>query len=237
MQILVVLVWLGVLTVLATWLAQGATWAVAGVGVLAAAVEPFLVDWSREWLAAGGRDPITVAAVDLAFSGPSYRLAAFVLPTCAGILLVRLAQSDRARLAVGAACVPVAGVIFLLDKTETALLEPYSGSLQELVFNTALALGVTSLMWVAAPRLSVLGASLAGAGALALTIYSLQIVGDWAFFKNGGTTDDQWSVLAVACVGALALGAAWLPVARATGWRGPLEGPVDLLARGRRSAR
>ena len=231
-QIVVVLVWLGLMSLLAMWISHLPAWAIAATGVLAAVVEPPVLDWARDWLAKGGHDVISTAAVDIAFGGGSYRLAAFVLPACAGILLVRLARAARARTLVAAASAAVVVALVVLDQAGTALLVPYSGSLQEIVFNTALALAVAGLTWVVAPRLSVLGTVLAGAGAMALTIYALQIVGDWAYFKGGGATDDRWIILVGACAGALVLGAAWLPVARATGWRGPLEGPVDALARG-----
>ena len=67
---------------------------------------------------------------------------------------------------------------------------------------------------------------------MALSVYTAQILGDWAYLKQNAN-DDSWVVLLVACVVSLAFGLLWLPVAKRTGWRGPLEGPVDAMARGR----
>jgi hypothetical protein len=128
----------------------------------------------------------------------------------------------------------LAAAVYALARADTLALVPYSGDRPELVFNTALALAVACLAWALAPRLGFVGTTLAAMGAMALTLYSAQIVGDWAFFRSGGESDDQWSVLAVAAAAAAMLALAWLPVSRTTGWRGPLEGAVDLLAKGRR---
>lgn len=234
-QIAVVLVWLGVMTVIALWLTHLPTWAVAAVAAASVAFEPALVTWSRTWLVEQPRDSITTAVVDVLFADGSYRVAAFLLPAAVGVLLVRLVGTSSQRLALAGASSGVAAVLFALDKSGTALLVPYSGDRQELVFNTALCLVVTCLAWVLAPRAAVVGTALAAVGSMALTLYAAQIVGDWAFTESTGRTDDSWAVLAVACVGAVAAALAWLPVHRASGWRGPLEGPIDLLARGSRS--
>lgn len=231
--IVVVLVWLGVMTVLAAWLAQLPSWALALVGAVAVVLEPRLLEQSQEWLVSGFRDPISAAAAELFFAGHSYRIMAFVLPACAGILVVRHANSDRARLVVAAACLPVVAVLFVLDQAGTVVVEAYTGTLQELVFNTAAAALVTCAVQVAATRVRWAGLALASVGAMALTLYSLQILGDWWYVRPGTRTDDSWAVLLAACGAAVAVGLAWLPVERTTGWRGPLEGVVDRLARGR----
>ena len=233
--IVVVLVWLGVITVLAVWLTQLPSWAVALVGVIAAGLEPRLIEESREWLVTQFRDPISAATAELLFAGHSYRVMAFVLPACAGILLARHVCSDRARLAAAGACLPIVAVLFVLDQTGAIVVEAYTGTFQELVFNTTAAVLTTCLVQVAAPRARLAGPALAAVGAMALTLYSLQVVGDWVYLRDGTRTDDSWGVLLAACAGAVAAGVLWLPVARQTGWRGPLEGAVDRLARGRRS--
>jgi fucose 4-O-acetylase-like acetyltransferase len=232
-SIVVILVWLGVLTLVATWLSHLPGWGVALVGTVAAVTAPRLMTWGRDYLVEGGVDRVTAGALELAVAHPLYRVVGLLLPACAGILVARYVRADRARLLVAVAAAPVALGLFALDKTGTALLEPYSGTAQELVFNTAVCLVVSTVTWVLAPRLAAVGTVLAAAGAMTLTIYCLQVVGDWAYFRAGGVDDDRWVVLAAAAIGSLLLAAVWMPVARATGWRGPLEGPVDLLARGR----
>ena len=232
--IVVVLVWLGFMTLFATWMAALPTLAVGGLGVAALVLEPILLRESTEWLVTHPADNITRAAVELTLNGSSYRLMAMVLPACVGILLVRLAVSATTRYAAAAGGLAVAFVLFVLDQAGTALLVPYSGTRQELLFSSALALGVTALVWALAPRLAPVGRSLAALGVLALTVYTAQILGDWAYLKQN-TNDDSWAVLLGACVASLAFGLLWLPVAKRTGWRGPLEGPIDMLARGRRS--
>lgn len=230
--ILVVLVWLGVLTLLAPWVAAWRTPWVLLLGVAALALAPELMENARTWLLESYHDPVTVGAADLLLTGPDYRVVSFVPALCAGVLLVRYAATDRARLLVAAACLPVAAVLFLLDQVGDLEVEAYTGTHAELVFNVAIALLATTVTWVVAPRLRQIGEVLAAAGAMALTVYTLQVLADWAYLRPGGRDDNQWSILVGACVVTLLLAAAWTHVRRATGWRGPLEGLVDRWVRG-----
>ncbi len=233
MQIIVVLVWLGVMIFVATWLVELPWWANLGAAAAAVAVAPTLMTKALEWQAAQVRDGLSLELVRMSVGPHPYRLLAFVVPACAGVLLVRYATTDRLRLQVGAAAGAVAAALVVLDRAGVAALDPYTGTRQEIVFDTALALGVACFVWVLAPKVAGVGRALAALGVVALSVYVAQVVGDYIFFKAGGATDDSWVVLGGATAAALLFGLAWLPVARRTGWRGPVEGPIDALARGR----
>lgn len=234
--IVVVLVWLGVMTLISVWMSQLMTWTVAFIGLVAAIASPFLMDSAREWLHTSPRDPISAGAADLFVAGDSYRVVALVLPACVGILLVRHASSDRRRLGVSAAALPLVVVLYLADQIKLFSVEAYTGSVQEIFFNTAIALVATCVTWVVAPRIRYVGAALAGAGAMALTVYVLQVIGDWAYYRSGGADDNQWSILVGACAAAVLLGVGWKPIEHRIGWRGLLEGPIDRLAQAKSSA-
>ena len=233
MQILVVLTALGIMTLIAVWVAELPWWGLLGVAGAALVLSRPMRDWATTWVFEAPADGFTKGLVTLAFGPGSYRLLPYLIPLSLGILTIRYATSTRSRwLFAGAGWVVAAGVLGA-DRAGVATLDPYAGTYAEVAFSSAFALAVACTVWAVADHLGRALVPLAAMGTAALSIYCLQIVGDWFFFKRGGVTDDTWMFFAVASVLALGYALAWSPIAARTGWRGPLEGPIDALARGR----
>jgi hypothetical protein len=232
-QILIILVWLGIATLLAPWLVELPSVVLAGVAVVVIVVNPVAMERGLELMAGQGMDAITRTVVDVAVGPGPYRLVTYLLPLSLGVLMARHLHSQRERTWCGLGAAAVVGVLGLLDVAESLQLVPDSGTRQEIAFSAAGAVTVACAAWVLTDRLGVAGRVVAGIGVASLTVYVAHVVGDWIYFKTGAPTDDRWAVLGVAMLGALAFAVAWRPVRARTGWRGPLEGPIDALARGR----
>lgn len=223
-QISVVLVWLGILTWL-TWLLvrlPSAVLLVLAGGLLL--VAPMLqTAYAAD---AGSR------LVSIIFTHPDYRLTAFVPFACLGIVLARW-KAHWARVWVWLLVPAVA--LYLLNVAAAFSLDPYTGTLQEILFEFCLAGAVLCLVGSMARALpGILTAPVAALGAMALTAYVGQVViaGRYAAASPTGT-DDSWALLFAMVLGWMGLAWGWSRLfAGAHGGfrRGPLEGLVALVA-------
>ena len=229
-QVVIVLVHLGVLVVVAGLVAR-----LPVAAVVAVAVAAFVVGGTTEIARFGWAD------------GP-YRLLPMAVYAAVGILLARWwLRGTRARsvvlpLAVGCGLLILAAAMLTAEQLGRLDLVPYSGTVQETVLDTLLAAGVLGVGLAAARVLSRTAAGrrivslLAAAGAMTLTLYSLQIL--WLAYDvrvlHPGQTDDSWVNLAVLLGGSLVMAWAWPAAVRREPWRtGPLEGLVGTIVRGR----
>ena len=227
-QVVIVLVHLGVLLVVAGPLARLPLAVVVAVAVAA--------------LVAGQ----TTEMARFVWADGPYRLLPMVLYAAVGVLLSRWwlcgarARSVVLPLAFGCGLLVLAAAMLAAEQLGRLDLVPYSGTAQETVLDTLLAAGVLGVGLAAARLLSRIAAGrrlvsvLAAAGAMTLTLYALQIL--WLAYDvrvlHPGQPDDSWVNLAVLLGGSLALAWAWPAVVRRQPWRkGPLEGPVGVLAR------
>lgn len=241
-QILIVLVWLGVLTWIMAGVARLPSVLVAGIGVLGLAAGPLwqrdvATWWARSIDAYGGLDAPGVrlmgAVLDLVLINDAYRLVAFVGYACLGVLAVRLLRSRATATAVVA--LGLAAALFALDKVGGVPLDPYAGTWQETAFVAVLALATLAGSWVVADRWR--GApvvALARVGGMALTLYVLHVLATIAYLRTEPASgrDDSWLLLAGLVLGSLALAWAWhLALGRTRLRRGPIEGLVGLATR------
>ena len=227
-QVVIVLVHLGVLLVVAGPLARLPLAVVVAVAVAA--------------LVAGQ----TTEMARFVWADGPYRLLPMVLYAAVGVLLSRWwlcgarARSVVLPLAFGCGLLVLAAAMLAAEQLGRLDLVPYSGTAQETVLDTLLAAGVLGVGLAAARLLSRIAAGrrlvsvLAAAGAMTLTLYALQIL--WLAYDvrvlHPGQPDDSWVNLAVLLGGSLVLAWAWPAVVRRQPWRkGPLEGPVGVLAR------
>ena len=230
-QVVIVLVHLGVLVVVAGLVARLPPAAVAAVAVAA--------------FVAGQ----TVAAGYVWSDGP-YRMLPMVVYAAVGILMSRWwLRGARARsvvlpLAVGGVLLVVAAAMLAAEQLGRLDLVPYSGTAQETVLNALLAAGALGVALAVARVLSRIAAGrrivslLGAAGAMTLTLYTLQIL--WLAYDvrvlHPGQRDDSWVNLAVLLGGSLLMAWVWPTVVRRHPWRaGPLEGMTGVVIRGRTS--
>lgn len=241
-QILIVLVWLGVLTWVMAGVARLPSALVAGIGILGLAAGPLwqrdvATWWARSLEGYGGLDAPGVrvmgAVLDVVLINDAYRLVAFVGYACLGVLAVRLLR-ERAVPTAGAA-LGLAAALFALDKLGAAPLDPYAGTWQETAFVAVLALATLASCWVIVDRWQ--GApvlALARVGAMALTLYVLQVLATVAYLRTEPASgrDDSWALLAALVVGSFALAWVWDRLLGGTRLRrGPIEGLVGLATR------
>lgn len=240
-QIVVVLVWLGVLTAICALLVRLPDVVVGLVVVgLAVAAPALKEDWAARlaaWRfeqAIAGTDPggPYPFLVDLTVAGPSYRLTGLLVAAGVGILLAR--HGGRLVLLVsGVAAGVLAAALLVADRRGELDLVPYAGTHQVLLLEVALVVAVTqAVRWLAGllPRLA---APLADVGRVTLTAYVVQIYAAAAWVRDEpvGVRDDSWVLLGLLAVAFLALGWGWPRLVRAQPWaRGPLEGPERALA-------
>lgn len=239
-QIIIVLVWLGALTLLAAVLVRLPSWAVAAVGLTCLALVPSAARWGdariTSWRTAevlAGRDAqgVVPRLYELTVSGHAYRLTTLLVVAAAAVLLARH-DSDRVRLASGGAAAAVAAVLLGLDLVGRIEVVPYATDHREQVFVLALVVAVTQTVRTAvllAPRLA---DPLAPLGAMTLSVYVVQIAVSAAWVRDGWhATDDAWGILAAMSLGSIALALGWPRVVRADPWRrGPIEGVERALA-------
>lgn len=231
-QIVVVLQWLGALTVVIAVLVvvrvRGWVALVASASVVAAAY-PLMVATRGPWAPTGALAP----AVAFAFSGGPYRLMPLVAAGLLGVGLThwlgRDTLSPRFTLTIAVGGVLVAGLAIVVGKGAEAGASPYSGTYPEMVASLAL---VTAAMagsrWLADVlpdgALRLLDPVVA-TGRLAMTAYVLQLV-VLRFLTDvflEGARDDHWWVL-VTTLGVL-VGVSWA-------WRRVVgQGPFEWLLR------
>ncbi|MEO6509759.1 MAG: hypothetical protein ABIO16_02125 [Nocardioides sp.] len=232
-QVWIVLAFLGVLTWLAAPLARAGTAWVAGVGVAALLLAPWLngLDVSGTLDQPGGLRTFHLVRF-LVVGGPDvngpYQLASMVFFAAIGILLTRHLL-DGPALRVGLLAAVATGVGAALYKTGALVMLPYHVTLKVLVFDAVLIVAITLLGAVLAGRLPGLAAPLAAAGSMSLTLYSLQILWLWydVTHLHPGAVDDSWLNVLILTVGSLVIALVWRAVVRIDPWRrGPLEGPV-----------
>lgn len=241
-QILIVLVWLGVLTWVMAGVARLPSALVAGIGTLGLAAGPLwqrdvATWWARSLEGYGGLDAPGVrvmgAVLDVVLINDAYRLVAFVGYACLGVLAVRLLRERAVPLAV--ASLAAAAALFALDKVGGVPLDPYAGTWQETAFVAVLALATLASCWVIVDRWQ--GApvlALARVGAMALTLYVLQVLATVAYLRTEPASgrDDSWALLAALVVGSFALAWVWDRLLGGTRLRrGPIEGLVGLATR------
>lgn len=243
-DVVLVLVHLGVLTVIVVPLVRLPTWAVLATGALTWVLSPILMTAGRAllpqlWAWDSPLAQPAAALMNLLFTGGYYRVSAFVLWACVGIVLARLliVRPQTVALPRGAV-VTVAGLstlsvagIFAVHKTGAFELAPYSGTHAELGFNAAMATAVLAGCLVLAPVLPHAFATAVGyVGQMALTHYCLQIIALAVWIRWVNPNDDSWIVLGGLIVGSCAVTAAWRSVVRHEPWnRGPVEGGTDAL--------
>ena len=243
-QVVVILVYLGVLTWVMALLRPAPNWLLAVLAVYMGVVSPWLQNsWSGEYvdlLIAG--NTLQARVLEVVFVGMYYRVTTLMVWAILGMLAARLflrqggLGTTRRQLGLGAVALSAAAVMFLvlhrgMGRVE---LEPYSGTIAEIVFNAFFALGVL-LLGAAATGLVEKGVGwLADMGRMSLTIYSLQVL--WLAYLGrvvlDGRPDDGWWTLASLVLGAVALAVTWSAVTPSgTPARGPLEAGVDGLVR------
>ncbi len=237
-QVVIVLVYLGLLTWVSYPLARCRTGVIAVVGAVAlVATTPVrhgLLD-TRTSLYVHGH--VTAAhLLDYVATGDEYQLLSMIGFAAAGMVLLRLVRSGtlagRSRqLVVGSAVLLLAGVYALLVRHVVGHLEPYEASWTEHLFCLLLVVATALLVLGLAPGLGVLSTTSAAMGRMTLTLYVLQIcyLSVWAD-QHPGSTDNRWANTAVLILGSVAVALVWPRVVRAGRFRrGPLEGATQLL--------
>lgn len=235
-QIVVVLVWLGLLTLLAGVLVRLHTVLVAAVGVAVFVAAPRVLEQAREWvlerlMAGQPTDGLLGETLELTVAGPYYRLSGLLPLACLGILLAR--HSGRivttvTLLAAAVGAVALAGA----QAADEVQMAPYTGTQLVMVFEVCLVVAVVQGCRTVAPLLGGFGRLTATVGAMTLSLYVAQVLlAAWYVADRPlEFRDDSWWVLGGMVVGSYALAAAWPRVVRRAPWsRGPLEGPVRAL--------
>lgn len=232
-QIVVVLVWLGVLTLLAVVLVRLPSVLLVVVGGAVFVAAPRALEWAREWvleriMAGQVTDGLLAETLELTIAGPFYRLSGMVPLACLGILLAR--HAGRV-VTLGTLVASAAGSLALAGAQAAGSIDmaPYTGTQLVMVFEVCLVVAVVQLCRTVAPFLGGFGRLTATVGAMTLSLYVAQIlVAAWYVADRPlDFRDDSWLVLAAMVVGSYALAAAWPRVVRRAPWsRGPLEGPV-----------
>lgn len=245
-QVVIILVYLGVLTVLMSAVARLPSWGVGVVAVAFLGVGPLLRDladaeWERRLRQGAQSGDLVPRVLEIAGAGDAYRIVTLVVWACLGMLLVRrwtrrpgdaatAAPVPRAELVV----VTVAGLAFagavLLGWPDAVA--PYSGERLEVLVDAALAAAaVAGSLLVADLAFPGRGTS-AQVGRMTLTLYVVQV--GWLALvarSRPGEPDDSWVTLVLLVVVSYAIAAAWPRVVRSGPFaRGPLEGLVDLGA-------
>ncbi|MHA6525785.1 DUF418 domain-containing protein [Tessaracoccus sp. G1721] len=209
-QIVVVLQWLGALTVIVAVLValrvRGRVALVAGAAVVAAAY-PLMVATRGPWAVPGALAP----AVQFAFSGGPYRLMPMVASGLLGVGLThwlgRDTVSPRATLALALGSVLGAGLAVVIGSQTAAGASPYSGTYGEMVASlavvTAVLAGSRWLTDAVPPGLLTWLDPLVATGRLAMTAYVLQLVVLRVLtdaFLGGGRDDHWWVMLTTLAV-------------------------------------
>lgn len=222
-----VLISLGLLTLLLpalVWLGRRRPAAlILLLAVLAVAMPPLRVT-GQAWLAThdpvmGILGPSTPVGqlVYWSVAHPTYRLPALAVAAGSGVLFAGPLASSRVRgqgLALGAlACAAASGITVFVGKRLGWGGNPYDGTWPELAASTLIAVAaLLACAWVwhtlTEQRRGLL-APLVATGRLALTCYTLQILGLAAFTRLTGSSDDHWGVLVGLTVALLAFASLW----------------------------
>ena len=234
-QIYVVLVWLGVLTVLAHLLVRLPTVLVVAVTAAAFVAGPLIrADLTetyvpRSWL------------TELTFTHPSYWLVGFLVHAATGVLALRAVRRPAIRRVVvpwGAiAAIAVAVVLLALMTLDRVDIAAYSGTHAELFLTTCLCLGTLAVVVGVVDALPPAAtAPLVWLGQMALTLYAAHVLFA-AWVVQHRLTDNGVDVMLATILGSLVAVALWRGAWRlvlgdgsTTAWvRGPAEGVVALL--------
>ncbi len=236
-QIVVVLVYLGLLTWVAAPLARARTSVIAGVALVAYVAAPILhdsfVDDRTDLLVAGHATQVRL--LDLLVTGESYRLSSMIFFAAVGMLLTRylLAKGPALQLRLGVVTGLAAGVLLAASRVGVVSIEPYVPTPAEHLFD-ALLLSAVFLIGIALATLAAPATEpVAWVGQMSLTLYAAQIYWLAYYVKtlHPGEPDDSWANVAILVVGSFVLAAAWHLVVRRGRWsRGPLEGATAFLA-------
>lgn len=126
-----------------------------------------------------------------------------------------------------------AGVVLVLGRRGMVDVAPYTGTHVEIATNLLLTAGVFLVGgWLGVRLPPVLMAPLAWAGAMTLTLYSLQVVYLGWYVREVNPVDDNWPNVALLTVGSVVFAVVWHFVVRRTPWsRGPVEGLVAAVVR------
>ena len=242
-QVIVVLVYLGLLTWIAYPLARCRTAVIAAVGAVALVAAPpvrdALLDTRTELYAHG--HATAARLLDYVATGDEYQLLSVLGYAAAGMVVLRLVRSNvpaSRLLATGSAVLLVAGAYGVMVQS-AAQMRPYEATWREHAFCLLLVLATLLLGLGLAPLLGVVTATLASLGRMALTLYVLQIcyLSLWAQL-NPGVRDDRWSNTLLLTFGSVALALAWPKLVRRGPFRrGPLEGVTELLVEAQRGPR
>ncbi len=242
-QIVVVLVWLGALTLLCLVLVRLPDLALLGVAVALYVLEPRLLassstslgEWRFERLLAGeSADGLYPRLLELTVAGPYYRLTSMLVVACLGIVLARHAGRLVTVLSLAGCGLLAAGMVGA-QRAGTLDMAPYTGTPAVLTFEVVLVVAVVQAVRLAATYLPAAARPLADAGRITLTAYTLQILvaHQWVQDREPGFRDDSWALMAAMIVVSLALGWAWPRIVRREPWaRGPVEGVERAVARG-----
>lgn len=214
LQIVVVLQWLGALTVVAAIVValRLPSWILGVAGALIVAVSPPLMMAARSWRLS---DPSHVAGplVDFLIAAPYYRLIPMIAAALLGVLLARwLARPVRRRILATVAAGAVAAVAVAVGKVTPLGADPYSGTWPDLVACLALVVAASAASsWVATTSSTGWLAPLVATGQLAMTAYVLQSVLLRILTETvlQGQRDDHWWVLGFLIVTIVALCWAW----------------------------
>jgi len=225
-----ILPYLGVLVVVAHALALGPRRVTAVITGFFAIAAPVLQSLARDRLGdALGTDRST-ALLQLVAAGPHYRLVTLVVWAGVGVLVGRFVVRSPQEFIPFLALPPLVLTAALLVAKRAGWIDlvPYSGSHVEILMGAAIALSVL-ILGVAAARYLRLGV-LARLGRMSLSLYAAQLVllGAWVG-PLGHATDDSWLVLALLVLISLTLSEGWRLLSGPG--RGPLEWPLDRLAR------
>jgi uncharacterized membrane protein len=236
-DVVVVLVYLGLLTWIAYPLARCRTSVIAAVGAVALVAAPpvrdALLDTRTELYAHG--HATLARLLDYVATGDEYQLLSVVGFAAAGMVVLRLVRSGalaaRSRqLVAGGVLLVVAGAYGVLVQ-RAGQMQPYEATWREHLFCLLLVLATVLLGLGLAPALGRLTTTLASMGRMALTLYVLQVcyLSLWTQL-NPGVSDDRWGNTLLLTVGSVALALTWPMLVRSgTFRRGPLEGVTELL--------
>ncbi len=238
--IIVVLQWLGVLTIvlapLVPLLARR-PWAAYAVSLALALLSPVAMASARLWVGAEPRPGWVDWSVEVLAAGQAYRVTTFIALAAAGIAITRplLRHPGRHAGRLALLMLGLAATSYLVGRA-TVGADPYSGTTPEIVGAILLCSSVaTGCWWIA----GVLGngrarhwlAPLAATGRMALSAYALQILALAVITRLARMGDDHWAIMTGVTALCIACSWAWLRLAPL----GPLEAvlrlPSRLLAR------
>ncbi|HEY1134290.1 MAG TPA: heparan-alpha-glucosaminide N-acetyltransferase domain-containing protein [Nocardioides sp.] len=242
-QIVIVLVWLGALTLLCLLLVRLPDLVLVALAIALYVLTPELLtrsatalgEWRFEQLMAGeAGDGLYPRLLELTVAGPYYRLTSMLVVACIAIVLARHAGRIVTGVSLAVTGIAAAGML-LAQKAGGIDMAPYTGTPEVLTFEVVLVVAVVQAVRLAAVAVPTLAGPLGDAGRVTLTAYALQIVvaHAWVQDREPGFRDDSWALMGAMIVGSLALGWLWPRIVRLEPLsRGPLEGIERSVALG-----